>query len=96
MAQTIEGKKPVAKTLVYGIFTAILYAAAFAYGDTLTALFARGSFWAAAPIATVFAVSYLHGGFASNLWTCLGVEAKRPRTEKRTSTRPQPRATLNT
>ena len=69
--------KPVGKTIVFGLLTAIFYGAFFTYGDTITAYFAQGSFWAAGPIATVFAVSYLHGEFAGNLWTCLGISAVR-------------------
>lgn len=95
MAQSSGGKKPILKTTVFGLLSVALYAAAFSYGDTLTALFSRGSFWAAGPIATVFAFSYAHGAFASNLWTCLGIEASRARAEKRPAVRPQPRATLN-
>ena len=95
MAQSSGGRKPILKTIVFGLFSVALYAAAFSYGDTLTALFSRGSFWAAGPIATVFAFSYAHGAFASNLWTCLGIEASRARVTKRPEVRPQPRATLN-
>ncbi len=95
MAQTTGGKKPVLKTVLYGLFSAALYAAAFSHGDALTALFSQGSFWAAGPILTVFVFSYAHGAFASNLWTCLGIEASRARAQKRAETRPQPRATLN-
>lgn len=95
MAQSSGGRKPVLKTIAFGLFSVALYAAAFSYGDALTALFARGSFWAAGPIATVFVFSYAHGAFAANLWTCLGIEASRARTEKRPAVRPQPRATLN-
>jgi len=49
------------------------------------------------PIATVFLVSYVHGGFASNLWTALGITAKSPaKTVQATQTkRPEVRATLN-
>ncbi|MCM0754445.1 hypothetical protein M7784_04200 [Desulfovibrio aminophilus] len=94
MAQLTEGKKPVVKTIIYGVLSVALYAAAFSQANTLTALFSRGSFWAAGPIATVFLFSYIHGAFASNLWSCLGVVA-RPRATQRPATRPQPRATLN-
>lgn len=95
MAQSSGGKKPILKTIVFGLFSVALYAAAFSYGDTLTALFSRGSFWAAGPIATVFLFSYAHGAFAANLWTCLGIEASRARTEKRPAAHPQSRVTLN-
>ncbi len=92
-------KKPIAKTMVFGLLTAALYAAAFSFADPLASLFSRGSYWAAGPIATVFLFSYAHGAFAANLWSCLGIEAsvarKSVRPEQRPAARPQPRATLN-
>jgi hypothetical protein len=94
MAQPTGGKKPVLKTIIYGVVSVALYAAAFTHANTLTELFSRGSFWAAGPILTVFVFSYAHGTFASNLWSCLGVMA-RPRAAKRPAARPQARATIN-
>jgi hypothetical protein len=38
----------------------------------------KGGMFAAVPIVTVFLVSFVHGAFASNLWTCLGITARKP------------------
>jgi len=45
--------------------------------DTVMSYFTRGGLYAALPIATVFAFSFAHGAFASNLWSLLGIEAVR-------------------
>lgn len=77
--------------------TTAFYVGFFTYADTLAAYFAQGSLWAAGPIATVFAVSYLHGEFASNLWTTLGISAVGHDVRKTTVQikRPSQRPTLN-
>jgi hypothetical protein len=82
-------KKPLAKTIVYGVITAALYAAAFTHSDAVLQLFTKGGYYAALPIATVFVFSFAHGAFASNLWSMLGIEAIMP--AKRPEVRPVPR-----
>lgn len=99
MTHAPSDKKPVIQTLAYAAATIGLYAGVFSYAEAITARFAQGALWAAGPIVTVFAVSWVHGQFAHHLWTCLGVTARQPRTDVRPATqpaaRPQVRATLN-
>lgn len=97
MASSEKTSKPIGKTLVFGALTAAFYTGFFAYGDNIAAHFAQGSFWAAGPIATVFAVSYLHGEFASNLWATLGITAVHKDTRKtaEATKRPAQRPVLN-
>lgn len=83
-SSTTGKKKLIGNTLLYGAVTVALYAAAFSHTEILTAVFAKGGVYAALPIATVFAFSFAHGSFASNLWSMLGIEA--------VSRAPQPRA----
>ncbi len=99
---TQTAHKPWAKTIVFGILSAALYAGVFAFADTIAAHFAQGSYWAAGPIATVFLFSYVHGEFTGNLWSVLGIEATRKATRpaetvsKPATVRPAARrATLN-
>lgn len=73
-------KKPVGKTVVFGVLTAALYAAVFWKADVLMKFFTRGGVYAALPIATAVIFSFAHGAFASNLWSLLGIQA-RSRTE---------------
>jgi|SRR5208283_1065678 len=84
-------KKPVVKTIVYGVITAVLYAAAFTHADSIMQLFTKGGYYAALPIATVFVFSFAHGAFASNLWSMLGIEAIMKQPAKRPEVRPVPR-----
>ncbi len=61
----------------FGLATAAVYAAVFMNADTVMSYFTRGGWYAALPIATAFVVSYVHGSFASSLWSLLGIEAMR-------------------
>lgn len=89
-------RKPVGRMIVFGLLTVAMYAVVFTHAEVITSMFARGSFWAAGPIATVFAFSYVHGTFASDLWSVLGVNARK--TERKAAdiktTRPAARAVL--
>jgi hypothetical protein len=95
-------KKPVGRMIVFGALSAALYAALLMNQGTITALFTRGAWYATLPIATAFAISFIHGGFASHFWSVLGVEATkkavRTRTEEKKPIydreRPQPQPRL--
>ncbi len=101
MAPEPVSRKPWGKTIVFGGMAAALYAAVFLNGGTVMKYFTKGGWYAALPIVTVFAVSFVHGAFASNLWSLLGIEAtkkvqprvaaKRPTARKR----PRPELRLN-
>jgi uncharacterized membrane protein HdeD (DUF308 family) len=89
------------RTLLFGLLSITLYAALFAHPTAVAKFFARGSWYAIFPIATVFLFSFVHGTFASNVWTFLGIEARKtaePRSEKRKvlpkRKRPRPRVQL--
>lgn len=74
--QSITSKKSLSiKTVGFGLGTVALYAAVFANADAVAQYCARGGWYAALPIATVFAFSFIHGTFASSLWSLLGIEA---------------------
>lgn len=93
--------KLVGKTVGLGVAAAALYAAVFLNSGTVMRFFTKGGWYAALPIATVFLVSFVHGAFAHNLWSVLGIEAtkkvqprvapSRPATRKR----PRPQLRLN-
>ena len=97
MAQEVTKKQALMKMIGFGVASAAVYGAVFQHANAITELFARGGMYAAAPIATVFLVSYVHGGFASNLWSALGITANvSSKTVQATKTkRPEVRATLN-
>jgi len=91
------------KTAVFGVATAALYAAAFFDSTGVVNLFAKGGWYAALPIATVFLVSFVHGTFSHHVWEMLGIHAPqktvqpRPTAARRTvrRQRPRPRLRLN-
>ncbi len=78
--------KRLLKTIGLGIASSAIYAAVFGNLNFVMKYFTKGGVFASLPIITVFAVSFVYGTFASNLWSLLGIEATRPVV--------QPRATL--
>jgi hypothetical protein len=67
--------KALGKVVGYGVVSAACYAAVFTHADAVTQVFSRGGWYAALPIATVLAFSFVHGAFAHHLWSLLGIEA---------------------
>jgi len=101
MMQTKRRKAGI-NTLAFGAGSAVLYAAVYAYADPITAYIAKGGAAGLVSVAAVFLFSWVHGSFASNLWTTLGIEAGRKgqrKTAEKTVRAPsqaaRPRATLN-
>lgn len=89
------------KTLLFGLLSITLYAAVFSQGTAVAQFFARGAWYFILPILTVFLFSFVHGAFASHVWTLLGIEARKTaqhRPEKRKAPykrkRPRPRPQL--
>jgi hypothetical protein len=93
--------KLVGKTVALGCGVAALYAAVFLNTGTVMNYFTRGGWYAAFPVATVFLFSFVHGAFASNIWSLLGIEATKkvqPRvapTRPAQRKRPRPQLQLN-
>jgi hypothetical protein len=86
MAKELATKKSklVGKTIMFGLGTVALYAAVFTNADAIMKYFTRGGWYAALPIATVFVFSFVHGAFASNLWSALGIEARKKESLQKT------------
>ena len=79
-------KKPVGKMIAYGIASVGLYAALLLNQSSITAIFSTGARYAALPIATAFAISFIHGGFTGYFfWSVMGIEA----TKKSLRTQPE-------
>jgi nucleotide-binding universal stress UspA family protein len=94
-----RGAKQIGKTVGLGLAAATLYAAVFLNADTVMKYFTRGAWYAALPVATVFVFSFVHGAFASEFWSLLGIEATkkaqpRPAAAKRPAARKRPRPQL--
>ena len=84
-------KKLMGKTVALGLGAAALYAAVFLNTDLVMKYFTKGGLYAALPVATVFLVSFVHGAFASNLWSVLGIEATKKVQPRVSTSRPTPR-----
>ncbi len=84
-------RKLLLKTVILGAASAALYTAVFTHSNTIVELFARGGFYAALPIATVFVFSFVHASFAGAFWSLMGVEAATKQATKRpTVSAPRP------
>jgi len=89
--------KLITRTIGLGVASAALYAAVFTNTGVIMKYFTKGGIFAALPIVTVFAFSFVHGAFTSNLWSALGIEAIKkvqprvatPRPAQRKRPRPQ-------
>ncbi len=94
-----RGSGVIGKTVGFGLATAILYAAVFMNTETVMHYFTKGAWYAALPIVTVFAFSFVHGAFSNYLWEALGIQAPkrvqpRPSAAKRPVARRRPRPEL--
>lgn len=96
-------KALIGQMILFGAVSSLLYLAVFTHSSSVMEYFTKGGYYAALPVATVFIFSFIHGTFASKLWSVLGIEAviksaprpaERPatRTTRRPDTRPRLRA----
>jgi hypothetical protein len=89
--ETASKSKLLGKTIGLGLGVAALYAAVFTHTDSIMKYFTKGGIYAALPIGTVFVFSFVHGAFASNLWSLLGIEATKKTQPRVAPTRPAQR-----
>ncbi|MFO7605377.1 MAG: hypothetical protein R6W72_03605 [Desulfurivibrionaceae bacterium] len=70
-------KKPVAGMLLFGGISLIMYYLLMTNQGVITESTTRGGWYAALPILAAFVFSFIHGAFASNILTVLGIVAKK-------------------
>jgi hypothetical protein len=70
-------KKPYVGMVVFGAISLSGYIALLANQRWVNEVFTMGGWHAAFPVATALIFSFIHGAFASNLLTVLGIEAKK-------------------
>jgi uncharacterized integral membrane protein len=76
--QTIyRKKKPVGKMVLFGAMSVCAYLFLFSNETLVTQTFTLGGWHAAFPVLTAFFFSFVHGAFASNLLSVIGLEAKK-------------------
>ncbi len=63
--------------VLFGAISLVFYILLIKNQDWVTNTFTIGGWYAAYPILTAFLFSFIHGAFASNLLSVLGLEAKK-------------------
>lgn len=71
------GKKPIIPTIIFGAISLSAYFIIFNNETLVTHTFTMGGWYAAFPVGTALVFSFIHGAFASNLLSVLGLEAKK-------------------
>ena len=64
-------------TVIFGAISISFYVLLFTNEKLVTDTFTKGGIYTLYPIGTVFLFSFIHGAFASNLLSLLGIEAKK-------------------
>ncbi len=77
MATQETAKKPYLKTLIFGTVSISAYILLFKNEKLVTDTFTMGGWRWIYPVCTAFFFSFIHGAFASNLLSSLGIEAKK-------------------
>lgn len=82
--QAVKEKKPVgaknkpyAGMVIFGAISLSGYVALVTHQQWVNEIFTMGGWYAAYPVLTALIFSFVHGAFASNLLTVLGIEAKK-------------------
>lgn len=76
--QTIfRKKKPVGKMILFGAASLGMYTFLFSNEALVTNTFTLGGWHAVFPVGAAFAFSFIHGAFASNFLSVLGLEPKK-------------------
>ncbi len=75
--KSYQPAKPVGKMLLFGTLSLAVYILLFSNQARITTLFTAGGWHAACPVLTAFLFSFIHGSFASNLLSVIGLEAKK-------------------
>jgi hypothetical protein len=70
-------KKPYAGMLIFGAVSLSGYIALITHQQWVNETYTMGGWHAAYPVVTALIFSFVHGAFASNLLSVLGIEAKK-------------------
>lgn len=69
--------KPYGKTIIFGTVSISAYVLLFTNEKLITEIFTMGGWRWMYPVGAAFFFSFIHGAFASNLLSALGLEAKK-------------------
>ena len=76
-ARPSKKKKPVLGMIIFGAMSLSLYIALMSNQKLIMDTFTMGGIYAAWPVGTALVFSFIHGAFASNFLSVLGLEAKK-------------------
>ena len=74
---TAVRKKPYKGMIIFGAISLAGYVALITNQKLVTEVYTMGSWHAVYPVGTALIFSFVHGAFASNLLSVLGIEAKK-------------------
>ena len=77
MATKQNKPKPYVAALIFGAISISCYVLLFSNEALVTETYTKGGIYTLFPVGTAFLFSFIHGAFASNLLTVLGLEAKK-------------------
>jgi len=77
MASEQKKKKPYLAAVIFGIISLSAYAVLLTNMDLVTEKYTIGGWYTVLPVGTAFFFSFIHGAFASNVLSVLGLEAKK-------------------
>lgn len=72
-----QSNKYIVPAIGFGAISLSLYAVLMMNESQVTELFTHGGWYAILPVGSAFLFSFIHGAFASNLLSALGIEAKK-------------------
>lgn len=70
-------KKPYLSMIIFGILSVSAYIIVFTNEKLVTDIYTMGGWHTLYPVGTAFLFSFIHGAFASNTLSVLGIEAKK-------------------
>ena len=70
-------QKPYGKMIIFGSISLVGYIALITNQKLVTEIYTMGGWHAVYPVGTALIFSFVHGAFASNLLSVLGIEAKK-------------------
>ena len=73
----IAKKKPFGGMVIFGAISLAGYVALMTHQGWVSEEYTMGGWHAAYPVVTALAFSFIHGAFASNMLSVLGIEAKK-------------------
>ena len=73
---SVERKRAVTRTLIYGVISIVLYTLLYLYNGDILALSKEGRWNFIIPMVIAFVFSLVHGNFTGQFWDMFGIKAK--------------------